>query len=107
MVLGLPSIPKKWLVILLALAVLSPLGILIVGINSGAWGEWDSVGNWTPWKIWHAPFNGYDFAGWNNNLTASIGYIFSAFVGVAAIILVVYVLGRVMNRKNTEGKDNK
>ena len=72
MVLGLPSIPKKWLVILLALAVLSPLGILIVWTSPGAWGEWGSVGNWVPWHFWTAPFQDYDLSGWDSQLMASL-----------------------------------
>ncbi|HTY46663.1 MAG TPA: hypothetical protein VMB46_03245 [Methanomassiliicoccales archaeon] len=97
---------KKTLAILLALAVISPLGILVVWNFSEAWGEWGSVGNWVPWKVWSAPLDGYDLSGWDSQLMASLGYIISALVGIAAIILVTYAMSTIFGRRSIQ-EENK
>jgi cobalt/nickel transport protein len=95
--------PKKWIIAMTALIIASPLGILIVWGGGGAWGEWSSVGNWVPQQFWNAPFADYDLGGWDGQLMASLGYIISAIVGIAAIIILTYILYiAVSKRENRE-----
>jgi len=98
----LSSFPKKWLAALLVLAVVSPIGILIVWDYGDAWGEWGEVGEWVPQQFWNAPLPDYNLEGWESQLMASLGYIISALVGVVAVILVTYLLSRMLGRKNDD-----
>ena len=97
---GIRSWPKKSFAAMAILIMACPLGILIVWGYGDAWGEWGEVGNWVPKQFWSAPLNGYDFRGWDSQLTASIGYIISAVVGVVAIVSVTYALSVGLSRKN-------
>ncbi len=95
--------PKKLIIAMIALIVATPLGILIVWGYGDAWGEWSEVGNWVPQHFWNAPFADYDLSGWDSQLMASFGYIISAIVGIAAIIVLTYVLYlAVSKRENRE-----
>ncbi|MDW5562496.1 MAG: hypothetical protein SA339_04645 [Methanomassiliicoccus sp.] len=98
----LSTFPKKWLAILLVLAVVSPIGILVVWDYGDAWGEWGEVGEWAPQQFWNAPFPDYDLSGWEGQFMASLGYIISALVGVVAIIVVTYLLSKALARKNND-----
>ena len=84
--------PKKWIVAMVAIIIATPLGILVVWDNGPAWGEWSQVGGWVPQQFWNAPFADYDLSGWNGQIMASLGYILSAIVGIAAIIILTYIV---------------
>jgi cobalt/nickel transport system permease protein len=87
------------------LAILTPLGILATGT---AWGEWaadelEGLGlGFVPRGleqisgIWSAPFPDYALESWDERLV----YILSAVVGIALVVLVGYILGRWLARRN-------
>jgi cobalt/nickel transport protein len=101
----LAPVPKKWLALLLILAVMSPIGILLVWNYGDAWGEWGEVGSWTPRQYWSAPLPDYNMGGWEGQLRSSIGYIISAIVGIAVIIGVTYLLSVTLARGGREGAE--
>ncbi|HTP67047.1 MAG TPA: PDGLE domain-containing protein [Geobacteraceae bacterium] len=100
---------KMWIGIAV-LALFSPLGIILPAkFKAGdAWGEWgtdeiEKMLGYVPQGMkklaerWHAPFQDYDFRGWDQMGLGmqSIGYIFSAVAGIAVIIAVIIVLGKI------------
>jgi cobalt/nickel transport system permease protein len=98
---------KLWLLWgALGLAVLAtPVGLLASGT---AWGEWgldelkDMGLGFIPQGLqklegwWPAPLPDYGFP----RMGAVIGYILSAFVGVALVAFLLWILGRWLGRKN-------
>ena len=99
---------KMWVGIA-ALALISPIGIILPAkFNAGgAWGEWgtdeiEKMLGYVPRgmkktaDIWRAPFQDYNFKGWDQMGLdmQSLGYIFSAVVGVGIIVAVVLLLGK-------------
>jgi hypothetical protein len=104
---------KIWIVIGILL-LLSPLGVIIpVLFNThGAWGEWgrDAIEKMVGFMpdgmkrlggIWKAPMTGYAIPGQSRGLASdSIGYILTGVVGVAVIAGIMYLLGKLVGRKN-------
>lgn len=93
---------------LAALALLSPLGLLAAGT---AWGEWgveelqdmfgavpEGLGRLS--SVWNAPLPDYELPFLQN---ATLGYILSAVIGIALLVIIVLVLGRALARKDTHG----
>ena len=96
-----PGEDRRWLLwgglALMALAV--PIGLLASGT---AWGEWGlqqlktlglgfvptGLENFRGW--WHAPLPGYGFP----RIAASVGYVFSAFMGIGLIAGLAWVAGK-------------
>jgi cobalt/nickel transport protein len=104
-----PGKKSKLWIGLAVFIVLSPLGLLAPGT---AWGEWGSYEvkeliGYAPKgmagiaEIWHAPFPDYSFSGWEEVpfLQSAGAYIFSAVFGVAVIIGLSYLLGRLLAKK--------
>ena len=106
---------KCW-VALGVLALLSPLGLILPDhfkATDGAWGEWGAdeikkaVG-YVPQgleklgEIWKAPMPDYAFKGWEEKgLThLSFAYVVSAVVGIAVIVLLIWLLGKFLSRKD-------
>jgi len=100
---------KLWLW-LFALAVLSPLGIILpekFGAG-GAWGEWgagalEQLLGYVPEGLkktagfWTAPIRGYSFGGEDAVLSVKIvSYIVSAFIGVALACIIVLIISRLL-----------
>ncbi len=92
---------------LIALALLSPLGILLpVWFGShGAWGEWGTAelqglvgylpeGLKRSAGLWKAPIPGYTFG--SSAVVRIISYIASGLIGIVAIVIVVYVISKVI-----------
>jgi cobalt/nickel transport system permease protein len=92
---------------LIALIVLTPLGLLAPGTAWGEWGrgELQNLGlgyvpaGFDKWStLWGAPFPDYNIPLFDN---PAIGYILSALFGVAVVLMVVFaltwVLARVLN----------
>ncbi|MFA5096653.1 MAG: PDGLE domain-containing protein [Candidatus Omnitrophota bacterium] len=92
---------KLWLAIA-ALAVLSPLGLLIPAYfkAGSAWGEWgaeeiEGLVGYIPRGLeklssfWKAPLPDYAFKGWEGRglLQLSLSYVVSAIIGVAAVVI--------------------
>ncbi len=102
---------KKLWIGLAILAVLSPLGLLASG---DAWGEWGTetfkkMLGFIPKGLakfsglWKAPFADYCIPGTGGVL----GYILSAFAGIALVVLATWFIGRALSRrerKDAEGE---
>jgi cobalt/nickel transport protein len=104
---------RLWWAILL-LVVLSPLGLILPHIfQSGpAWGEWglEEIGQTIGFvpeglkriaEIWSAPVPDYNLRGWEGKGLArmSVGYILSGALGVGAIVLISFFLGKFLRKK--------
>lgn len=106
------TVSKLWLG-LIALAVFSPLGLLLPEhFKSGkAWGEWgiDEIKNFVGYipeglakfsHLWQAPIPDYTLNGWGGK----ISYIISAILGIAIIVAVIMLLGKVLIKDEPENK---
>jgi hypothetical protein len=104
---------RLWWAILL-LAVLSPIGLILPHIfQSGpGWGEWgveeiERMFGFVPEglkriaEIWSAPVPDYNLRGWEGKGLArmSFGYILSGVLGVGAIFLITFFLGKFLRKK--------
>ncbi|MFN3396448.1 MAG: PDGLE domain-containing protein [Thermodesulfovibrionales bacterium] len=95
------------------LLLLSPLGLIIPELfkAGGAWGEWglEEIPEWMQKEglpafipeglkrlseIWSAPFPDYAFQGWSGGIGAYISYILTGLVGVAAVVIVTFLVFR-------------
>lgn len=83
---------------LIALVVLTPIGLLAPGTAWGEWGreELEQLGlgyipaGFDQWStIWSAPIPDYDIPGLEN---PTVAYLFSAIFGVAITIIVIFAL---------------
>ena len=96
---------RRYGLALLALAILSPLGLLTEGT---AWGEWDAdslkemlgyvpQGMEQVGDLWKAIFPDYsmNFLG-ESTIGHYVGYIFSAIIGAAIIYFVMILLARIL-----------
>jgi cobalt/nickel transport system permease protein len=88
------------------LALATPLGLLASGT---AWGEW-GVDELQNMGLGFIPQGLQKFAGWwpaplpdygLPRMGAVIGYILSALVGIAAVVFLLWMLGRWLSRKNS------
>lgn len=108
------TITKCWIG-LGVLALLSPLGLLLPEhFKAGsAWGEWgadefqkmigyvpDGLGKLG--ELWKAPLPDYAFKGWEEKgiTHLSVAYIFSAILGVALTVGVMWLLGKWLVKKD-------
>lgn len=104
---------KLWIGIVILIAF-SPLGLLLPDhFKAGdAWGEWGTDGvkelvGYIPQgleklsSLWSAPIPDYAFKGWEEKGlgSLSLAYIFSAIVGIGIIVLIVFLFGKVLARK--------
>ncbi len=80
---------KLWIGILV-LAVLSPLGILF-----------PSQGLEKLSNLWHAPMQDYSLRGWEEKGQgySNFAYIASALAGIAAVSLLVFLIGRLLAKR--------
>jgi hypothetical protein len=96
---------------LIVLGLLVPIGLLASGT---AWGEWGKetfiqLIGYIPKglerfsDIWHAPFHDYSVKGAGDH----IGYILSAFGGMALVLLITWCVGRILVRRNNNGRLDK
>lgn len=104
---------KLWIALLI-LVLLSPLGVILpawLGAGS-AWGEWSGeeirklvgyipAGMKHVAEFWKAPMPDYAFRGQESaRLPAlSFSYIVSGIVGVAAVVVLTYLLGKALARR--------
>ena len=110
---NMSTMTKMWIGIAV-LALLSPIGIIIPDkVKAGAaWGEWgteeiEKMLGYVPQgmkrvaDVWRAPLPDYDFKGWEQIGLGmqSLAYIFSALVGVALIVSVILLLGKIATKK--------
>jgi hypothetical protein len=104
---------KLWIVIGILL-LLSPLGVIIPVLfkAQGAWGEWgrDTIEKMVGFMpegmkrlgdLWKAPMPGYAIPGQSRGLASdSMGYVVTGVVGVAVIACIMYLLAKLIGRKN-------
>ena len=104
---------KLWFAIGI-LILLSPLGVIIPKMfgAEGAWGEWGleeikKIAGFVPAgmkqlaKIWNAPLADYGLPNQGNGLAGkSVGYVIAAVVGVALTAGLMYLLARLLGRRN-------
>jgi hypothetical protein len=98
-----------------ALTVLSPFGLILPEqFKSGkAWGEWglneiQKMTGYVPQgfqrlsELWKAPLPDYAFQGWQGKdlVHLSFAYIISAFVGIAIIAGVAFIIGKVLVKEH-------
>lgn len=110
-----PQISKKLSILILALCLLSPIGIILPNLfkAGGAWGEWGSdeikdlvgfipIGLSKFESLWKSPFPDYNFPffGVNGVFWESLFYIFSAFIGILILSGCFYVLKLIMRKKS-------
>lgn len=96
------------------LIVFSPLGLLLPEHfkASSAWGEWGSdeiqkligylpLGLEKLSRLWSAPIPDYAFKGWEEKglPQLSLAYIISAVLGMALIVAIIFILGKVWVKK--------
>ena len=94
------------------MALATPIGLLASGT---AWGEWGAdelkdlglnfipqgIEKFTGW--WPAPLPDYGFP----RMGAVIGYILSAFIGIALVGILLWLLGSLISRRNSAKPDDK
>jgi len=93
------GVNKLW-VALGILAIFSPIGLLASGTAWGEWGtdEFPAMLGYVPRglarfsDLWRAPLPDYSIPG----LGSSIGYILSALVGMALVVLVTLGMGKIL-----------
>jgi hypothetical protein len=104
---------KLWLGIGI-LILFSPLGLIIPNLMGagGAWGEWgldeiQKIAGFVPEgmkrlaELWRAPLPDYALPGRGKGLLhGSIGYILTAVIGVALAAGIMYLLAKLVGRKN-------
>ncbi len=104
---------KKLLVILLVLAVVSPVGIYLPAKYNAedAWGEWsaetiEKMVGFVPAKLkeaadlWKAPIPDYNLGDEKSKFTAqALSYILSGAIGVILCILVLFGLSKLLVKK--------
>lgn len=107
------SLKKLWIA-LGVLVLLTPLGLIARG---NAWGEWEpeefkNLVGYVPEKmaessgLFGAPFSAYAVPGLKGTFfSSSLGYIFSAVLGVGIIVVIVYGLGKIF-LEDKEEKEN-
>jgi hypothetical protein len=93
---------------------LSPLGLIIPALfgAGGAWGEWGleemkKLVGYIPEgmqklaHIWKSPMPDYTVPGQKQGLAVeSLGYVLSAIVGIAITAGAVYIITKLLGRKN-------
>ncbi len=104
---------KLWIAIGI-LILLSPLGVIIPHLfgTEGAWGEWgleeiEKIVGYVPAgmkrlaKSWNAPLADYGLPNQSSGLAGkSLGYVIAAVVGVALTAGLMYLLARLLGRRN-------
>jgi hypothetical protein len=104
---------KLWIGIGILL-LLSPLGVIIPALfrSEGAWGEWGPEGiekivGFVPpgmkriADIWKAPLPDYAVPGQSGGLVSEgLGYVVAGIVGVAATAGLMYLLAKMIARRN-------
>ncbi len=94
-----------WLIVI-ALIILTPIGLLTTGSPWGEWGkeEFVSLIGFVPrgmdrlQGLWKGFFTGYSLPGIGNTGAGPVGYVISAALGSASIVGLIYLLGRLWRR---------
>ena len=98
------------------LALLSPLGLILPSLfgAGGAWGEWGAeefhkLVGYVPEgmhqlaHLWKSPLKDYTVSGQTPGLARrGLGYVLTAFIGVAVTAGLAYLIANVLGRKNRD-----
>jgi len=107
------TLKKLWIGIAV-LALLSPLGLILPSLfgAGGAWGEWgaeefNKLVGYVPEgmrrlaHLWKSPLKDYAMPGQTQGLARrGLGYVLTAFIGVAITAGLGYLIANVLGRKN-------
>jgi cobalt/nickel transport protein len=110
------TITKKLWIGIGVLILLSPFGVILPSLfkAEGAWGEWgldkiEKAAGFVPEgmkriaEIWKAPLPDYGLPGQSKGLVPeSLGYVLTAIIGVAFVAGMMYLLAKLLARKNDE-----
>ena len=108
------KIAMKFWIGIIVLIILSPLGLILPNhFKAGsAWGEWSAeeieklvgyipkgLGKFS--SLWNAPLPDYAFKGWDEKSLSHLSFatIISAVVGVVAVVLVAFLIGKMLAKK--------
>jgi hypothetical protein len=94
---------RNLIIALLIIAVVTPIGLIASGETFGEWGGEELVEKigYVPQGIvtlWNAPLSDYGVPG----LDAQVGYVISAFVGIALCAGVIYLFGILIARREKD-----
>lgn len=117
---GKRTVRKLWIGIGI-LVLLSPLGIIIPNYlgAGGAWGEWsleqiEKMAGFAPEgmkrmaDIWKAPMTNYAVPGQAAGpVHSSLGYIVAGIMGISATAGLMYLITRLLVRKDGSSKHNR
>jgi cobalt/nickel transport protein len=113
-------VKKLWIAIGI-LVLLSPLGVIVpkwLGAE-GAWGEWgldeiEKIAGFVPAgmkrlvELWKAPMPAYAVPGQRPGLLGeSLGYVLTGIIGVAITAGAMYILSKLLARRNNSGRSDK
>lgn len=108
------KITTKFWIGIAVLIILSPLGLILPEhFKAGsAWGEWGAeemqkLVGYIPQgleklsSLWISPIPDYAFKGWEEKGLPhlSFAYIISAIVGIAAVVIVMLLIGKMLAKK--------
>ena len=108
------KITTKFWIGMAVLIVLSPLGLILPEYfkAGSAWGEWGAsemrkLVGYIPRgleklsSLWNAPIPDYAFKGWEEKglPSLSFAYIISAVIGIAIIVAVILIIGKILTKK--------
>jgi cobalt/nickel transport protein len=105
---------KVLVVVFVVLIALVPIGLIASGTAYGEWSadELQQLVGYVPAglssmsDLWHAPFQDYTLPGLPDTfLGLSLGYYFSAILGVALCAGAVLVLGKVVTRYHAKNNE--
>ncbi|HVP94370.1 MAG TPA: PDGLE domain-containing protein [Methanoregulaceae archaeon] len=105
---------KIYLLIIGVLIILAPLGLLAQGTAYGEWSTDDiqQMLGYIPAgldqlsSLWNAPLPDYGLPGQSEAFSGlAAGYYISAVVGVVLCIVVMYLLGMALAKRNEESKN--
>lgn len=82
---------RNMLILLAALVVLSPLGLIYAG---------ETFGESTSSAIWNVPLANYGIPGATTPFGVAAGYVLSAMIGVAVCGGAIYVLGKMVAKND-------
>ncbi len=102
---------RNIIIVLAALIVLTPLGLLATGETFGEWSveELKEKVGYVPAGleglsgIWSAPLPDYGIPGLGNtSVGAAVGYVASAVLGVVVCVGALYLLGKLIARNDSD-----
>jgi hypothetical protein len=94
---------RNLIIALLAIAIITPIGLIATGETFGEWGGDELVEKvgYVPQGIvglWNAPLSDYGVPG----LDAQVGYVISAFVGIVLCVVIIYLYGMMIARREKD-----